>query len=65
MATGNVAVETLMRTSLFVAGVGSALNVDRDVDAAVIIRGGGGVVGLFHCSLWMNPVSDEGKCCWI
>ena len=61
MATDTVAVETARSTSLLSARMGSASDVDADVGAAVMLRGGGGVVGLVHCSFWLHPVSDEGQ----
>ena len=65
MATGTVAVKTARSTSLLSAGMGSASDVDVDVGEAVMIRGGGGVVGLVHCSFWLHPVSEEGQWRWL
>ena len=50
MATDVIAVETARSTSLLSAGMGSASGVDADLGAYVMLRGGGGVLGLVHCS---------------
>ena len=57
MVTSAVAVKTARSTSLLSAGMGSASDVDADVGAAVMIRGGEGVMGLVHCSFWIHYVS--------
>ena len=41
--------------------MGSESDVDADVGAAEMLRGGGGVAGLVHCRFWLHPVSDEGQ----
>ena len=61
MATITISAEIERSTYLLSAGMGSASNVDGDVGTAMIIRGGGGVVGLVQFSLWIHPVSDEGQ----
>ena len=48
MATGTVAVEIERSISLLSAGMGSVSDVDTDFVAAVVLRGAGGVVGLFR-----------------
>ena len=51
---------------MLLEGMGPASDVYTAVGMAVILRGGGGVVGLVHCSFWLHPVSDEGqwRCLW-
>ena len=46
---------------MLLEGMGPASDVYTAVGMAVILRGGGGVVGLVHCSFWLHPVSDEGQ----
>ena len=43
--------------------MGSESDVDADVGAAAMLRGGGGVAGLVHCRFWLHPVSDEVHWC--
>ena len=56
MVTGTVTVETESITSLVSSGMVSASDVDADIGASIILRGGGGVGGLAHCRFWIHPV---------
>ena len=66
MSTCTIAVKTMTSTSLLPVGMRSASDIDSNVGADVMLRGGGGIMGLFHCSFWIHPVSDEGqwRCLW-
>ena len=61
MVTGTIVVEIERSTSLLSVGMGSASDIEAYVDADVMLRGRGSVMGVVQCIIWLHPVSDEGQ----